>query len=300
MKFDLSTLKLNEGTYSVGVKAKNGSHSESLLSSQISYNAAPRTGKLRLGGDDTISTSSSLGSSHYMIKLGSAPTNLKTDYDYYGLTTKNGTKIDANTEISLKAGTTFYAWADHKSDVSGYAYFYADSTYIGLTTSPQSFTVNADVTYSFRGISEMNCLTGDTIITMSDGSEKRIDTLNVGDKILSYNPETGILEEDAITYSDSADNKQHDNFDVWTFDDGTIIKTVHRHRFYNAERGAMVYMDEWKIGERGRRKDGALVKLISHENIIETINHYTIFTHNQNYFANGFLSGNRYTKHINF
>lgn len=300
MKFDLSTPKLAEGTHGVGIKAKNGNHSESLLSTIVSYTAAPRTGKLRLGGDDTISTSSSCGSSHYMIKLGSAPTNLKTDYDYYGLQTRDGTSISANTEISLKAGTTFYAWADHKSGVSGYAYFYADNTRVALTTSPQSFTVNADVTYSFRGISEMNCLTGDTVITMSDGLSKRIDTIKVGDKVLSYNPETGNLEEDEVTYSDNTENKQHDNFDVWTFSDGTIIKTVHRHRFYNVERNAMVYMDEWKIGEHGRRKDGVLVTLVSHENIKETINHYTILTKNQNYFANGLLSGNRYTKHINF
>ena len=71
---------------------------------------------------------------------------------------------------------------------------------------------------------------------MYDGSEKRIDTLRVGDKILSYNPETDYLEEDEVTYSDSTENKQHNNFDVWTFGDGTIIKTVHRHRFYNIER----------------------------------------------------------------
>ena len=62
----------------------------------------------------------------------------------------------------------------------------------------------------------------------------------------------------------------------------------------------MVYMDEWKIGEHDRRRDGVLVTLISHENVEETVNHYTIFTKNQNYFANGLLSGNRYTKHINF
>ncbi len=135
---------------------------------------------------------------------------------------------------------------------------------------------------------------------MSDGSEKRIDTIKVGDKVLSYNPKTGNLEEDEVTCSDSTENKQHDNFDVWTFGDGTIIKTVHRHRFYNVERNAMVYMDEWKIGEHCRRRDGVLVTLISHENVEETVNHYTIFTKNQSYFANGLLSRNRYIKHINF
>lgn len=300
MKFDLATLKLNEGTYRIGVKAKKGSYSESLLSYTVSYTKAPQTGKLCLKDSDTIATPSSFGSSYYMIKLGSAPTNLKTDYDYYGLQTRNGTRIVDGTEIPLNAGTTFYVWADHKSDVSGFAYFYKDSARVELTTSPQPFVVSADSVYTFYSISEMNCLTGDTVITMRDGTARRIDTIKVGDKILSYNPETGNLEEDEVTYSDSSENKQHDNFDIWTFGDGTIIKTIHRHRFYNVERGEMVYMDEWKIGEHTRRKDGAIVTLVSHQNVKETIKHYTIFTKNQNYFANGLLSGNRYTKHINF
>ena len=36
-------------------------------------------------------------------------------------------------------------------------------------------------------------------------------------------------------------------YDIWTFADGTIVKTVHRHRLYNIDRQAMVNMDEWKI-----------------------------------------------------
>lgn len=164
-------------------------------------------------------------------------------------------------------------------------------------TFNESLTLTSDITIT--GAND-TCLTGDTLITMSDGTARRIDTIKVGDKILSYNPETGELEGDEVTYSDSTENKQHDNFDVWTFADGTIIKTVHRHRFYNVERNGMIYMDEWKIGEHARRKDGVIVTLVSHQNVKETVKHYTIFTKNQNYFANGLLSGNRYTKQIVF
>jgi len=139
------------------------------------------------------------------------------------------------------------------------------------------------------------CLTGDTLITLSDGTSKRIDLMNVGDKILSYDPHTHCLVDDVVTYTDSAEYKQHTEYDVWHFSAGFNLKTVHRHRFYNVEHQAMLYMDEWKIGDHGITIDGNHIELLSHENIRESVRHYTIFTRNQNYFANGVLSGNRYT-----
>jgi lipoprotein len=141
----------------------------------------------------------------------------------------------------------------------------------------------------------VSCLTGDMLITMSDGTQKRIDSLSVGEKVLSFNPVSMKLEADEITYSDSDENKSHTEYDIWTFSDGTIVKTVHRHRLYNIDRQTMVNMDEWKIGERAYNANGVAVSLVKHENVKETVNHYTIFTKNQNYFVNGLLSGNKYT-----
>nr|DAP17868.1 MAG TPA: Hint (Hedgehog/Intein) domain N-terminal region [Caudoviricetes sp.] len=188
------------------------------------------------------------------------------------------TTLDLSTIVGITSGT-------HTVKVKAKAVGYRDSEF------------SNEVSYTENGVQNI-CLTGDTLITLADGTTKRIDTITLADMVLAYNPETMTLEADEIIYCDSDKIKTHDNFDVWTFDDGTIIKTVHRHRFYNVERNAMVYMDKWKIGEHGRRKDGVLVTLVSHENVKETVNHYTIFTKNQNYFANGLLSGNRYTKRL--
>lgn len=143
------------------------------------------------------------------------------------------------------------------------------------------------------------CLTGDTLITLADKTTKRIDQMQVGDKILSYDPHSMKITEDIVTYTDSADHKYHTEYDVWTFSDGYILKTVHRHRFYNIEQQAMVYMDEWKIGNHGITVDGKQIELLSHKKVYETIRHYTLFTKNQNYFANGVLSGNRHTLPMN-
>ena len=125
---------------------------------------------------------------------------------------------------------------------------------------------------------------------------KRIDQMAVGDKVMSINPVTGEMEEDEVVEADSFENKTHTEYDVWTFSDGTQVKTVHPHRFYNVERQAMVYMAEWEMGEHAYTKEGKLVALTAHENVKEEVHHYTIFTKKwNNYFANGLLSGNRNT-----
>ena len=144
------------------------------------------------------------------------------------------------------------------------------------------------------------CLTGDTLILMADGTNGRIDSLSVGDKVLSYNPATMKLEEDEITYSDSNEKKSHTEWDRWVFEDGFEVHTVHPHRFFNVDRQQMVYMDQWKLGEHAMTFDGRKVALLSHETIKEEVRHYTIFTKNQNYFANGLLSGNRHTPALTF
>ena len=147
-------------------------------------------------------------------------------------------------------------------------------------------------------ISRWTCLTGDTLITLADLTQKRIDELALQDKVLAIDPETGKFVADEITYTDSTENKTFTEYDKWTFSDGTIVKTVHRHRFYNVEKQAMVYMDEWNIGEHAVNQNGEYIALVSHENVKEEVKHYTLFTKHQNYFANGLLSGNRYTAEL--
>lgn len=142
------------------------------------------------------------------------------------------------------------------------------------------------------------CLTGDTLITLADLTQKRIDELTLQDKVLAIESETGKFVSDEITYTDSTEHKTFTEYDKWTFSDGTIVKTVHRHRLYNVEKQAMVYMDEWNVGEHAVNQNGEYIALVSHENVKEEVKHYTLFTKHQNYFANGLLSGNRYTAEL--
>lgn len=276
--FDLSTLSdITDGAHIVKVKAKADGYRDSEFSNEVSYTKAPAGYKVTFAsnfssvawGEGEITDITLTADTGVSTVLSSAARGLV----WQGVSTLTASRGVANT----------IQYTNDRTGVSGY--FYKD------------LTLSDDITITSANDS---CLTGDMLITLADGTTKRIDTITLADKVLAYNPETMALEADEIISCDSDKIKTHDNFDIWTFDDGTIIKTVHRHRFYNVERNAMVYMDEWKIGEHAIKMDGTKVALVNHANVQEEVRHYTIFTKHQNYFANGLLSGNRYTERLVF
>ena len=154
----------------------------------------------------------------------------------------------------------------------------------------------------------MMCLTPDILIDVEEIDEKgkkrrrrkKLKDIKVGDKVICINPFTLELDTDTVVECDGEMNKKHTCYDNWYFSDGTIITTIHRHRFYNVENKKFMYMEEWNIGDHGLNIDNEKIELIKHEHIEEEINHCTLFTEKyNNYFANGLLSGNRKSKNIN-
>lgn len=275
--FDLSTLPdISGGTHTVKVKAKANGYRDSEFSNEVIYTKAPAGYKVTFASDFS---GEAYGGGELSDVTLTANTGASTPLTSAarGLVWQGVSTLAASRGV---ANNIDYTDANGESH-----YFY------------QYLTLTSDIT-----ITHANdwCLTGDMLITLADGTTKRIDAITLADKVLAYNPETMALEADEIIRCDSDKIKTHSEYDVWTFDDGTIIKTVHRHRFYNVERNAMVYMDEWNVGDHAIKIDGTKVALVNHANVQEEVRHYTIFTKNQNYFANSLLSGNRYTKPIVF
>lgn len=275
---DLSTLSdITDGTHTVKVKAKAEGYIDSEFSNEVSYTKTP---------------------AGYRVTFASNFSSVA-----YGGGELSNVTLTANTGAStpLTSAARGLVWqgvsALTASEALAYGIYYHNDRTGASGSFSQNLTLSDDITITSA---DDTCLTGDMLITLADGTTKRIDAITLADKVLAYNPETMALEADEIIRCDSDKIKTHSEYDVWTFDDDTVVKTVHRHRFYNVERNAMVYMDEWKIGEHAIKMDGTKVALVNHVNVQEEVRHYTIFTKNQNYFANGLLSGNRHTKPIIF
>lgn len=160
-----------------------------------------------------------------------------------------------------------------------------------LTISCTSGSQTITLTFNWSGWS---CLTGDMLVTMADNSQKRIDEIEVGDYVLSYDWDTMQCIPQKVIFTDKNARKSHTEYDKWTFDDGTIIKTVHEHEFYNVENKRMTYMSQWNIGEHAYKEDGTTPALLAHEAVKEEVNHYKITLEKYtNFFVNGLLNGDR-------
>lgn len=112
-------------------------------------------------------------------------------------------------------------------------------------TSGTSSTTCSGCGYTIRSNS---CVTGDTLITLADGTQKRIDMITENDILLVWDFFKG-----EYAYAPAAIIFRHDIQDnvviKLTFDDGTVVKVVNMHLFLNAETNEFIYVDKNSAGE---------------------------------------------------
>jgi len=128
------------------------------------------------------------------------------------------------------------------------------------------------------------CLTGDTMITMADGSKRRLDLLCIGDAVMADdgNP-TKIIKIGSGDYS---------HFHTkYYFENGTVIDETGPHRFYNADRRFWLQLDNWQLGDHAVTESGDRVRLMNVEKVGEHLEGFAMWTENGTYWANGLLSG---------
>lgn len=118
-----------------------------------------------------------------------------------------------------------------------------------------------------------SCFTGDTLVAVEDG-QKRIDEINVGYKVWSYNSETGEteLKEVLQVYIKETDELLH-----LETSDGEIIDTTTNHPFYVEYKG-WVAAGDLEIGDVLYNVDGDTVEVtdIEIEKLAEPITVYNL------------------------
>lgn len=143
-----------------------------------------------------------------------------------------------------------------------------------------------------------SCVTGDTLVTLADGTTARIDSLKDGDMILAWNFETGCVE--AVPVAKWVNHGYDNNIVIaLTFDDGTTVKVVNAHQFFNVEANDFVTIDSETVASfvgksfAGINANGEIVtkKLVSYESYVEYNEAYaTVSAYHYNIFVEGMLS----------
>ena len=92
------------------------------------------------------------------------------------------------------------------------------------------------------------CVTPDTLVTLADGSKKRIDQVTYNDKLLVWDFYKG--EYTAVPCA-IVMNHGYGNYNVVTlrFEDGTVVKTINGHGFFDIATNEYILLDEYNVAD---------------------------------------------------
>ena len=112
-------------------------------------------------------------------------------------------------------------------------------------TNGKTITNNTVVTYTFP---DKSCVTGDTLVMLADGTQKRIDEITYSDELLVWNFFEGkydVVPSAIIFYHGD------DLYDVLTlnFEDGTSVRTINVHGFFDADLNEFVFIEKANVEE---------------------------------------------------
>ena len=138
------------------------------------------------------------------------------------------------------------------------------------------------------------CLVEGTQVTMADGTHRAIEDIAHGELVRVWNFDLGEFTEAQPIWIKAAEETT--GHDVYTFSDGTKLRTVGHHVF-NKEAGAFTKLKyaETPVGTTTFNEQGNEVTLLSKERVIEPTRYYNVWTqYHLNLFADGILTSNRF------
>ena len=135
-----------------------------------------------------------------------------------------------------------------------------------------------------HNIPPRKCFTGDTMITLADGTYHKIKHVELGAKIKTYDMETGKLQNSIVL---EVVKILHDNLVKYKFDDNTEIEVTDDHPFYVNKN----YKAPLEVGDEVLNDELNKIKVVSVKKIDGLIETYNINRTNngKNYFANRVL-----------
>jgi hypothetical protein len=223
--------------------------------------------------------------------------------DFYGYYLINGSiKVPVMKQAMMKGGRFFtkqgdtWTWETPENIDVGDYFLDKDANEVEVTSKTEvaqeetfySLDVEDIDTYFTSDILVHNippgkCFTGDTMITLSDGTYHKIKHIELGSKIKTYDDETGKLQNSIVL---EIVKVLHDNLIKYKFSDNTEIIATDDHPFYVDENYRTL-----EVGDEVLNDELNKIKVVSVKKIDGLIETYNINRTNngKNYFANRVL-----------
>ncbi|MCM1261051.1 MAG: hypothetical protein NC182_07930 [Prevotella sp.] len=155
------------------------------------------------------------------------------------------------------------------------------------------YTGIADDNYTIFTTRKNGCIIEGTLVTMADGTKKKIEDLKVGDMVVIFNHETGKLDIAPVVVNvhDAQDEREVTVINL-IFNNGSKTRISFEHGFFDVDSNEYVYINEENyksmIGHRFYMIDGSSVTLTDAYLTNETVKvfspvtykHLTIFSDN--------------------
>ncbi|MBO5066464.1 MAG: InlB B-repeat-containing protein [Clostridia bacterium] len=141
-----------------------------------------------------------------------------------------------------------------------------------------------------------SCITPDTLITLADGSQVRVDSLTGDEELLVWNLETGCLDSAPVMFVDSEAEAEYEIVHLY-FSDGTDVKVIYEHGFWDYDLNRYVYLDKNAgeyIGHTFAKQNGDTLEMVQLTDVVletEVTTAWSPVTKGHLcYFVNGMLS----------
>lgn len=141
------------------------------------------------------------------------------------------------------------------------------------------------------------CYAAGTLITLHDGTTKKIEDITYDDDLLVWDFDNGCFATAKPSWITKA--QRYPYYYKITLDDGTQLDLIGSngdcHRLFNVEQSKFVYGSRFNLGEHTFKQDKSTPKVVSIELVYEEVEYYNLITKEHlNCFINGVLSSCRY------
>ena len=266
------------------------------------YNPSTRTISIT-GGNADLTITIACTTPTYSVAI-TTEGNAGSSYAIYNGNDATGTPLttisaDSSYTASINTGFLFIeytgdppgAWEEDSGICTGGVEWDGVDAY---TRDPAGFLYIVTGNGTISGVNMMVCLAKGTLISMADGSYKKIEDITYDDDILVWNFDEGCFARSKPLWI--MKTRKAKQYNKLTFADGSVLKTIGQHRIFNNEKGKFTYpmTNDTPLNTLTLTDKGEFVPLVAKEVVEEEIEYYNVITnYHMNLFADHILTSCR-------